>query len=566
MNKYYKHILSAIFFVMVFLFWRVGYACAFSYHEQFQMFMVTKSYFLERIILPGGMADYLGEFFVQFYYFPLFGTLIVSIFLTAIQILTWKLLKIFSAVDYAYIFSFLPSIFLWRYMGNESVLLSFVVAIVAALVFDLGYVAIKNNVARIICGTLGVTAFYWLFGAMAFSVVLFIVIYNYKSKINVIISVSAILVTITTALVFYRFSSYPLFRFFLGINYFRFPTQIPIMQVFVMIAVASMPLLGLMEKKLNKKIALGLEIFVVGFGVVYIPTGFKSLNYEVMQYDYLVRIGNWEKIIEISDKQNPRTPQSVACLNLALAEKGQLGERMFNYFQNGHEGLVPSFVRDFFLPLSTVEIYLRLGMVNSSMRNLFEAQEAIPNYRKSVRITKRLAELNIINEDYEVAKKYLKMLSKTLFYKDFANNTLANIDKFKDSKFWASVSKNRYQKDFLFSEAEPDQMYGLLLVQNGKNRMAFDYLMADVLLEKDLQKFINYYQFYKDAGYKILPKNFQEALIFAYYKTHGSLSGIPPIVTTNVVNDFQQFIQAYSRNIQAVNADNTYYKYLLNLK
>ena len=221
---------------------------------------------------------------------------------------------------------------------------------------------------------------------------------------------------------------------------------------------------------------------------------------------------------------------------------------------------------DFFLPLSSAEIYLRLGMVNVSMQNFFEAQEAIPNYRKSVRITKRLAELNIINEDYEVAKKYLKMLSKTLFYKDFANNTLANIDKFKDSKFWASVSKNRYQKDFLFSEAEPDQMYGLLLVQNGKNRMAFDYLMADVLLEKDLQKFINYYQFYKDAGYKILPKNFQEALIFAYYKTHGSLSGIPPIVTTNVVNDFQQFIQAYSRNIQAVNADNTYYKYLLNLK
>ncbi len=101
-------------------------------------------------------------------------------------------------------------------------------------------------------------------------------------------------------------------------------------------------------------------------------------------------------------------------------------------------------------------------MVNVSMQNFFEAQEAIPNYRKSARMTKRLAELNIINEDYDVAKKYLKILSKTLFYKEFAQNKLANIEKFKENKFWASVAANRLTKDFLFSYAEPDQLFGLL--------------------------------------------------------------------------------------------------------
>lgn len=565
-KKYNKYILSALFAVVAFLFWRIGYACAFSYHEQFQMFLTTKNYFLERMSLPGGLADYVSEFLVQFYYFPLFGALIVTMLLLGIQMLTWRLMVCFSAKDFAYVFSFLPSIFIWQYMGNESVLLSFVVAVFAALGFNLGYLGIKNNALRIVYGTIGVVVFYYLFGAIAFSSVLFMVIWNFREKINFFNSILAVLVAVFAAVIYYNLTSYPLFRFFLGINYFRFPTEIPMMQILIMILIAVCPLLGLIEPKINKKISIVSLAAIAIFGALYVPTGFKALNYEVIEYDYLVRIGNWDKIIAIAEKQNPRTPQSVSCLNLALAEKGELGNRMCDFFQNGKEGLIPKFVRDFFLPLSSAEIYLRLGMVNVSMQNFFEAQEAIPNYRKSARMTKRLAELNIINEDYDVAKKYLKMLSKTLFYKEFAQNTLANIEKFKENKFWASVAANRLTKDFLFSDAEPDQLFGLLFVANEKNRLACDYLMACVLLEKDLQKFINYYTLCQKAGYKVLPKNWQEALIFAYHQTHGNLNGIPPIVTTNVVNDFQQFMQTYSRNPQLAKADKTYYAYLLNLK
>ena len=461
-KKYNKYILSALFAVVAFLFWRIGYACAFSYHEQFQMFLTTKNYFLERMSLPGGLADYVSEFLVQFYYFPLFGALIVATLLLGVQILTWQLMRQFSAKDFAYVFSFLPSIFVWQYMGNESVLLSFVVAVFAALGFNLGYLGIKNNVLRIVYGTIGVVVFYYLFGAIAFSSVLFMVIWNFREKISVFNSILAVLVVVFTAVICYNLTSYPLFRFFLGINYFRFPTEIPMMQILIMILIAVCPLLGLIEPKINKKISIVSLAAIAIFGALYVPTGFKALNYEVIEYDYLVRIGNWDKIIAIAEKQNPRTPQSVSCLNLALAEKGELGNRMCDFFQNGKEGLIPNFVRDFFLPLSAAEIYLRLGMVNVSMQNFFEAQEAIPNYRKSARMTKRLAELNIINEDYDVAKKYLKMLSKTLFYKEFAQNTLANIEKFKENKFWASVAANRLTKDFLFSDAEPDQLFGLL--------------------------------------------------------------------------------------------------------
>ena len=337
-KNYNKYILSALFAVVAFLFWKIGYACAFSYHEQFQMFLTTKNYFLERMSLPGGLADYVSEFLVQFYYFPLFGALIVAALLLVIQMLTWRLMVCFSAKDFAYVFSFLPSIFVWQYMGNESVLLSFLVAVTASLGFNFGYVSIKNNVFKIVYSTAGVVVFYYLFGAIAFSSVLCMVIWNFKEKINVFNSILAVLVAVFTAVICYNLTSYPLFRFFLGINYFRFPTEIPMMQILIMILIAVCPLLGLIEPKINKKISIVSLAAIAIFGAFYVPTGFKALNYEVIEYDYLVRIGNWDKIIAIAEKQNPRTPQSVSCLNLALAEKGELGNRMCDFFQNGKEG------------------------------------------------------------------------------------------------------------------------------------------------------------------------------------------------------------------------------------
>lgn len=263
----------------------------------------------------------------------------------------------------------------------------------------------------------------------------------------------------------------------------------------------------------------------------------------------------------------------VSVLNLALCEKGVIGNRLFEFYQNGGQGLIPKFERDFTTPLSTAEIFLRLGMVNTCQRYIFEAQEAIPNYRKSGRMIKRLAETNIINGDYEVARKYLELLQNSLFYKSFADDALTylnNEDKINNHKFWGEIRKIRYTDDFLFSEAEPDQMFGLLLMKNASNRMACDYLISYVLLEKDLQKFLNYYRLCGEAGYKILPLYYQQALIFGYFNSHNnSLSGMTDLVSQSVVNQFKNFVNIYSRNLQSIKSSdlkNSYYAYLLNLK
>ena len=50
----------------------------------------------------------------------------------------------------------------------------------------------------------------------------------------------------------------------------------------------------------------------------------------------------WNQIIKAAENKEPNSPFSVTCLNLALAKTGQLGDRMFHFYQNGTEGLTPT--------------------------------------------------------------------------------------------------------------------------------------------------------------------------------------------------------------------------------
>ena len=178
-----------------------------------------------------------------------------------------------------------------------------------------------------------------------------------------------------------------------------------------------------------------------------------------MNYDFLIRSKQWDKVIQKAQKKSPNTPMSVADLNLALAKTGQMSDHMFDFFQRDPQGLLPDFQRDFTLPLVTSEIYYQLGFVNTAQRYAFEAMEATPDYQKSGRVLRRLAETNLINGEYKVAYKYLKILQKSLFYRKFANRTMGllwNEKAINADPEYAWLRKCRPQKDFLFSEAEKD--------------------------------------------------------------------------------------------------------------
>jgi hypothetical protein len=569
MIKIWKPLLSLLFGVAVVIFWAVPFVGGLCFQEQYQMFLFDTGYFLERIVLPGGLADYISEFLVQFYYMPVLGGAIIALLLMGIQAAVWGLMKQYGARhDFpGYLLSFLPSIALWCAMGDQNALLSFVVALFGALVIGWIHNRFHNRLVKVVFELVSTALVYWFLGPVVFLYAALMIgdtLKNAKQKGNVFsgIGYSAVILILTVAWILLTTQTlqYPMYRIFAGLNYYRYPGAVSPLPFVVMVWAVVIPFLGMIpcHRKSLQKLQQSKVVIVLSYVLVIVASwfgikaSFDEMTYDLIDYDFLVRTEQWDKIIEKAEKKQATTPLSVSCVNLALSQKGVLADRLFEFYQNGGEGLFPTFTRDMISPVSTAEIFFRLGMVNDAERYMFEAQEAIPNYRKSARLTRRIIECEIINGNYQVAAKLLRRLQKTLFYSNWANQTMAllgNEKAINRHPVYGKLRKYREKKqDFLFSDREMDQMLGLLFLNDNHNRMAYEYLMCYELLQRDMEKFMQYYPLGRFVGYDHIPRSFQEILIGNWMKTHSDPRTIPYSVDAQNVNNTLNFIQLYMQN------------------
>ena len=569
MIKTWKPLLSLLFGVAVVIFWAVPFVGGLCFQEQYQMFLFDTGYFLERIVLPGGLADYISEFLVQFYYMPVLGGTIIALLLMSIQAISWGLMKQYGmkAVFPGYLLSFVPSIVLWCAMGDQNLLLSFVVALSGALLMGWIHNRFHNRLVKVVFELVSTALVYWFLGPVVFLYAALMIgdtLMKGKQNGHILSSLgySACLLILTVAWILLTTQSlqYPLYRIFTGLNYYRYPGTVSPLPLGVMIWTVVVVFFGmipdghawikkLQQSKLVMALAYALVIVASWFGI---KASFDVMTYDLIDYDFLVRTEQWDKIIEKAEKNPATTPLGVSCVNLALSQKGQLADRLFEFYQNGGEGLFPTFTRDMISPVSTAEIFFRLGMVNDAERYMFEAQEAIPNYRKSARLTRRIIECEIINGNYQVAAKLLRRLQKTLFYSNWANQTMAllgNEKAINRHPVYGKLRKYREKKqDFLFSDQEMDQMLGLLFLNDNHNKMAYEYLVCYELLQRDMEKFMQYYPLGRFVDYDHIPRSFQEILIGNWMKTHSDPRTIPYSVDAQNVNNTLNFIQLYMQN------------------
>ena len=586
-HKHLQGILSLLFTVAVALFWAFPYRCALSYQEQYQLFLFTPSYFTERISVPGGLADYVGEFITQFYYVYAIGAILLALVFFCLQRLTWVLMRRSGVSQSWYLLSFIPAVALWALMGNENVLLSFAIALLGMEELMFHYIIVRDHsrgwVAPAVYLLIAVPVGYWLFGPVVIGVALSATYNPYrpyetsqtlperavKSNSQTLLTPYgwALLSVLYFVLIVWlcgHFLQYPYYKLFGGINYFRYPGIIPVMQ-WIVAALFALPLVVFYLPRLEGKKAVRAEIaqitIIVLATVPLLHFSFDRATYELIDYDYLVRTHQWQRIIERAEKRQASSPMSVSCVNLSLAMQGQLCDRLFEFYQNGAEGLFPTFTRDMTSPLPTAEAFYQLGMVNDAERYAFEAQEAIPNYRKSGRLTRRIAQCEIINGNYGVAAKYLRMLESSLFYRQWAKSQerfLYNSAAVKADPEYGRLGDIRIKRhDYLFSDQEMDQMLGLLLVDNKKydNRMAYEYLIAYELLQRDLGRFMQYYPLGRFVQFDHIPYAIQQVLIGSWLQRHNTLQGMPYSVDRQNVDATVAFIRAYmtNRNDPALN-------------
>jgi len=456
-----RAVCTLLFGVAVILFFGLAYPHHLHYQEQYQLFLFDSNYVWDIVRQPGGVADLLGRFCTQFFLFAWVGAAIITLLLSVVQLLMLRLLNgQWSMVNGQWTFglSFVPAFLLWLFLLDENALLSGVWAVLLTLLVACVIVKLTKGWMRRILILVAIPVLYILVGPVCFPI--------------------------------------PLDSLWLGVHYHRYPTVFPWLLWGAALSAFVLWITGTVLRDTISKgnwIIRTVPVILVAVGMGWLVWKNANIKAEkVMQYDFMACHQQWNRILETVNAEKPNNQIGVTVQNLALAMRGMLLERMFDYHQNSIYGLLPDVKTDATSPMPTAEAFYQLGMINVAQRTVFEAQEAILDFQKSGRCYKRLAQTNLINGQYEVARKYLMALQKTLFYRDWANETLpllgnekaiANHPEYGRLRQWA------YNEDFYFSDHVTPEMLESLYYRNTDNRLAYQYLLAYCMLTGDRERY-----------------------------------------------------------------------------
>ena len=545
---------SLLFGVAVMLFFALFYPHHLHFQEQYQLFLFEQNYVCEVLSLPGGLADLIGRFFTQFFLYAWFGAFFIAFLLVCLQLLTYCLLRTRHTEPLSFVLSFAPSVLCCCFLCDENALMSAPTALLLVVSTTILIEKIKADLLRQAIALISIPVIYQLAGAFALLYGLVLIIREIQKERtfqSLLCACLLLVVTLSTPAAWHHIINFDLKALYSGLHYYRDPAVFPL---WAWLAACAIPLFILLPQRLRNwsprhSVAVllsGWTIILLAGGMI-VKTKYSQSQEDTMAYDFMARNAMWNRIQQKAELHAPKNQVSAVALNLALAAKGMLCERMFEYPQNGLAGLLPNYATDCVSPLATSEAFYRLGMINTAQRFVFEAQEAIPDFQKSARCYKRLAETNLINGSYEVARKYLFALQKTIFYRDWATQTLNLIA---DDAAVASHPEYGYlrsiksSEDYFFGGNELHQILIRQLQANPNNRMAFEYLEAACLLAKDLERVTEYYTLSEPMGYETIPSAIQQAMLLQWSQSHPASGAAPSYFQPAVVQGFKNFYSA----------------------
>lgn len=514
--------------------------------EQLQLFEGTWAYFAETVAVPGGFSDYLGRFLSQFFYHAWSGALILAGLLVLIRALLRRICTRKDAVIGAA--TFLPSILLMMVMCLRFPTVSLLTAFCLTLVAVLAVKGIRSTKARRIWTLILIPVLYLLLGSLAALFAAIVAIQEHNWRFGVVALLVAIACPLVASLIF----AYPLGRLFYGLSYYKVHVQMPVWPwVAAFVAAAVVALAESPVPAGNDRTWRVAYAAVVIFAVPAVLLCSSRNDEQSLRYNSLAGKRAWNRIVTEATRRAPKTYGETACLNLALCKTGHLGGHMFEFRQDGPETLLPNENTPHHDGLSTAEIFYQLGMVNNARRYCFEALNAIPDYQKSAPVFKLLAEISLVNENFEMARKYLTSLSHTLFYRRWANERLALLKDPAGPFVPNEYIEKRYERykgeDYIFDYNHADFSLRQLLVEHPGNLTALNYLLAWNLLQKYTGDFVAACPF--EAFTSTVPKAWQEGFVLDWNRSGYPADDLPEFITPALAARFEAFTRDFNANV-----------------
>ena len=233
----------------------------------------------------------------------------------------------------------------------------------------------------------------------------------------------------------------------------------------------------------------------------------------MLKTEQLVKSGEWEKVLEYTNGylMTGRSNQLISYFHhLALYHTGQLPYRLLDYPQKqGVKGLYFPWNSDSRESEYGHILYEELGYINEAQRWEFESMvvwgETAPHLIN-------LARYNIVNHRPLVAQRFINKLKQSLFYREAALEleSLVNGGKVPGLRNALDGKVDTPARFANVLNIGPELQY--LCENDSTNKMAFEYLMSNLLLSNHVVRFVDNLKLMSHFSYTELPRIYEEAL------------------------------------------------------
>jgi hypothetical protein len=260
--------------------------------------------------------------------------------------------------------------------------------------------------------------------------------------------------------------------------------------------------------------------------------------------DHYTQNAEWDKLLKLSDRYPGYNTLVIYYTNLALYKSGKLMDKMFSYPQIGSQGLRLKWQRNLNLFFGG-EVFSQLAYNNESIHWAFESLVAKGLNPRSL---KKLTVGCIVNGNYDIAGKYLSLLNRTIFYRNWARRHIRYLHDpdLAEEDIEITRYRNLLARSNFFSEVNGLNLQDLLK-NHPENHMAYEYLLASLLLDRNLDDFAKVVLNMKSYGYETLPLHIEEALIFFNFYEKKEVIPEGYSFRQETIDKFNDYARLYTR-------------------
>ena len=515
-----------IVFGALFAFLQMCFESHFYYIEQSQLFLFSEAYIRNKLLLPGGFSMLVAEFLVQFFIRPYVGALVTAVLLTGVGVCTAGIVKRIAPVSGLFILYVLPMLALLFMHFDFNYRVQGTVCYLMMMALLCGYMRIRNDLFRLVAGCVLVPVLFWLAGSIAVLFAGMVCLFEGLRKtpkwyISLIGVAEVLLLGVGTV----YFSLMGEYRWVFGPDLYYHYTLHP--KEIIYYSWICLPLVFLVAFFIRNKNSLSRKKWRAGISCIAqlamiaavlwwgMPKYSDAKTLKLKKLDYFARTEQWDKTIE--ECKGKLTNFLYMChLNMALANKGELSDKMFNFDQRGPQGLLVQWNKSENISCMLSDIYFTMGATASSQEMAFEGYVSAME-DGNPRMLKRLVQTNLIYGTYPVAEKYISILEKTYAYRDWAQSQrkyLYNDEVVESDPILGTRRRMLPDRNSLAMIKGLAGDLALFLEKGPANSAALQYLGAMYLLAKDLEGFKALVEKYYGTEFlPVLPVHFQEAVI-----------------------------------------------------